>query len=88
MSGRLRRPSNINPLKMISFLLIFSCLLYKTRAIDWDSDIVPTNDELENAKRDALSMYFGKDVENDKLFRSFKSMDKLVGKHIDVPIER
>lgn len=57
-------------------------------AIDWDSDIVPTQEELETAKNDALSQYFGHKAENGKLFRSYTHMMELVGEHVDVPLKQ
>lgn len=83
MNGR-QRPRRI----LISFLLLIGFLLHKANAINWDSDIIPTADELEAAKKDALSIYFGKDTENGKLFRTYEYMLKLVGKHVDVPFEQ
>jgi hypothetical protein len=54
-------------------------------AIDWNSDIVPTAEELENAKRDALNIYFSGKIEDLKLFRSYEEMQKVVGDFVDVP---
>jgi hypothetical protein len=88
MSGRQRpRPTHIFSFlfPLISFLFI--CTL-NTQAIDWNSDIVPTAEELENAKKDALNAYFGQSYENGKLFRNFEYMDKLVGKHVDVSLKQ
>lgn len=71
---------------LISFL--FCILIHGAFSIDWNSDIVPTDQELEEAKKDALSTYFGKQVDNGKLFRSYEYMLKLVGEHVDVPLKQ
>jgi hypothetical protein len=75
-------------LKLISFLFIPLLYVQLAKAIDWDGDIIPTAEEIENAKKDALSTYFGKSIDDGKLFRSFEYMDKLVGKYKDVTIEQ
>jgi hypothetical protein len=67
--------------------LLFAILFCATNAIDWNSDIVPTDQELETAKKDALSVYFGSQVESGSLFRSYEDMLKLVGDHVDVPLK-
>ncbi|KAK6034411.1 hypothetical protein COOONC_28083 [Cooperia oncophora] len=48
-----------------------TCLL-----INWDSDIVASNQESEYAERDALSTYFGADKENLTIFPSYEVMKK------------
>ncbi|KAI1726287.1 zinc carboxypeptidase domain-containing protein [Ditylenchus destructor] len=64
-------------------LLVLS--MGSTYAIDWNSDIVPNSQELEAQKHDPLAKYFGEKVEDANLFRSYETMEKLVGKFEDVP---
>lgn len=65
---------------------IFPLFLFISLAnsIDWDSDIVPNDNELALARQDALSKYFGQDAENSTLFKSREEMEKLVGPFKDV----
>jgi hypothetical protein len=81
MHGRRR----LRPLFLLISLFLFN--INGAFAIDWDSDIVPTADELETAKKDALSIYFGKQADDEKLYRSYEYMSKLVGEHVDVPLK-
>ncbi|CAD5210609.1 unnamed protein product [Bursaphelenchus xylophilus] len=72
----------------ITISLYLSTNLLLVSSINWDSDIVPTQQELENAKKDALSLYFGiKAEENQTLFRGWKEMKKVVGDFEDVPLK-
>lgn len=82
MDGRQR------PRPLLISVILLSILLYGTHAIDWDSDIVPTDQELEAAKKDALNIYFGKQIDDGKLFRSYEYMSKLVGDHVDVSLKQ
>jgi hypothetical protein len=43
--------------------------------------------ELEAEKHDALSQYFGKEIQNADLFRSYERMRSLVGDIEDVPAQ-
>jgi hypothetical protein len=65
----------------ISILLIFSSI---TNGINWDSDIVPNPNEIDLARKDALSKYFGENAENSTLFKSREEMEKIVGEFKDV----
>uniref|UniRef100_A0A914NGM6 Peptidase M14 carboxypeptidase A domain-containing protein n=1 Tax=Meloidogyne incognita TaxID=6306 RepID=A0A914NGM6_MELIC len=56
--------------------------------IDWNSDIVPNQAELKAQNNDALSKYFGTDINNLEIFRSYEIMQKLVGEYKDVPLEK
>ncbi|CAD5207809.1 unnamed protein product [Bursaphelenchus okinawaensis] len=72
------------------FLILFTGTVFilNVSGINWDSDIIPTQQELESAKKDALSMYFGlKAEENQTLFRGWQDMKKVVGEFQDVPIK-
>ena len=55
--------------------------------IDWDSDIIPSQEELVAEKRDPLTRYFSEATNNTKLFRTYEGMQKLIGNYQDVPIE-
>uniref|UniRef100_A0A1I8B8A2 Peptidase S41 n=1 Tax=Meloidogyne hapla TaxID=6305 RepID=A0A1I8B8A2_MELHA len=57
-------------------------------SIDWNSDIVPNQAEIQAQNNDALSKYFGVDTDNLEIFRSYESMQKLVGEFKDVPLEK
>ncbi|KAI6239801.1 Carboxypeptidase D [Aphelenchoides fujianensis] len=78
-----RRRCSGRPSALLFVLLAAS--LGSVHAIDWNSDIVPTVQELDAAKRDALSQYFAGHVEDPVLFRSYETMQKTVGEFTDVP---
>uniref|UniRef100_A0A915DBI3 Peptidase M14 carboxypeptidase A domain-containing protein n=1 Tax=Ditylenchus dipsaci TaxID=166011 RepID=A0A915DBI3_9BILA len=83
-------PSASNTRVMVAGLviaLIISLLPYTNANIDWNSDIVPSDQELKAEKHDALTQYFGDKIEGGKLFRSHETMQKLVGNFTDVPLE-
>jgi hypothetical protein len=61
---------------------------HATLAIDWNSDIVPSQDELQAQDKDALAKYFGKQMDNTNLFRTYETMERLVGEFKDVPLDK
>lgn len=67
----------------LSFLQLTS-----TSPINWDSDIIASPVEVLNEKYDALSHYFGKQIQNESLFRSLDGMKNIVGEFEDVPKDR
>ena len=70
-------------------LYTFTAFLVVIKAqINWDSDIIASPDELQQAKYDALSKYFGDQIDNSTLFRTRDVMQKLVGDFEDVPQNR
>ena len=78
--SRYERPPR--PLALVALLLAASGL---SSAIDWDSEIVASPDELATAKKDALSIYYKEKIDDPQLFRSYETMKELVGDFVDVP---
>ncbi|VDM42037.1 unnamed protein product [Toxocara canis] len=64
--------------------LLLATLCRIGTSLDWNSDIVATDAELELAHHDALSKYFGDLINNDSIFYSRERMQQLVGAFIDV----
>jgi hypothetical protein len=56
-------------------------------SIDWNSDIVPSQNELQAQKNDPLTKYFGDRIEDQHLFRSYETMERLLGEFKDVPLD-
>lgn len=54
--------------------------------IDWNSDIVANPQEVQAEDHDALANYFGEQMNNPELFRSYEAMKQLVGEFKDVPL--
>ncbi|KAJ1368143.1 hypothetical protein KIN20_029212 [Parelaphostrongylus tenuis] len=52
--------------------------------INWDSDIIATNQETKAAEGDALSLHFGANKFNLSIFPSYEEMKKRVGPFTDV----
>ncbi|CAK5124736.1 unnamed protein product [Meloidogyne enterolobii] len=71
----------------VVFLLVLNACNF-ILPIDWNSDIVPNQAELNAQNNDALSKYFGTDINNLEIFRSYEIMQKLVGEFKDVPLEK
>ena len=69
-------------------IFLFLELLYCVHSIDWNSDIVPNQKELKAQDNDALAKYFGEQVENADLFRTYQSMQNIVGEFKDVPLDK
>ena len=63
---------------------LFILFLHSAICIDWDSDIIATEDEFHRAHHDPLYTYFGKQVENVTFFHSREAMQKIVGEFKDV----
>ncbi|VDK43405.1 unnamed protein product [Anisakis simplex] len=74
----------MNVLLKLSLLLSITTLHQITHAINWDSEIVATSKELELASHDALAKYFNGHLNDENIFRSRQSMQKLVGDFVDV----
>lgn len=75
--------------KLMKVLYIFATFLVAIDAqINWDSDIVASPSELQQAKNDALSRYFGSQIDNSTLFRTRDVMKDLIGDFEDVPRDR
>ena len=70
---------------LASLILIFLPFI---NAINWDEDIIASPLEVQNEKLDALSHYFGSQIQNETIFRSKEAMQKIVGEFEDVPKER
>lgn len=61
---------------------------HRTMAINWNSEIIATANELNLAHHDPLWIYFGKQSENTTIFHSREVMQKIVGDFKDVSPDR
>lgn len=84
-AGRSSLTAGHSGLSATIFLCIILLALPDAWGIDWDQDIIPSPEEEAAAKNDALSKYFGAQVSNLTLFRSYQIMERIVGKFKDVP---
>ncbi|KJH42997.1 zinc carboxypeptidase [Dictyocaulus viviparus] len=71
-------------LAKLLYLVFMSCQLTSSYSINWDSDIIATDEETAYAEKDALSLYFGASKSDAKIFPSFEEMKKKIGPFIDV----
>lgn len=71
-----------------SLISVCTILGIQAQPINWDADIIASPLELQNEKHDALSQYFGDQIQNETLFRSREAMEKLVGSFEDVANDR
>ncbi|TKR92528.1 hypothetical protein L596_007165 [Steinernema carpocapsae] len=84
--GRARLKSSGTLLSVV--LLLAGQLFWPTSALDWNSDIVANQEETAKAHHDALYEHFGTLVENGSFFESRETVEKHVGKFVDVPKEK
>lgn len=70
----------------LSILFFRLILVSNVFAIDWNSDIVSSAFEKEEEKKDALSLFFGQQINDTKLFRTRQIMRQHIGPIIDVPL--
>lgn len=75
-------------LRIFFFTFILDSDITNVFSIDWNSDIVPSQDELQAQNNDTLSRYFNKLIDNTDLFRTYDSMQKIIGDFKDVPFNR
>uniref|UniRef100_A0A0K0E7J7 Peptidase M14 carboxypeptidase A domain-containing protein n=1 Tax=Strongyloides stercoralis TaxID=6248 RepID=A0A0K0E7J7_STRER len=71
----------------IKFLLtlIIWFINYKVNCkLDWDSDIVASEKDIEGAKSDALIRYFGDNAENSPIFLTYDNVSTLIGDYYAV----
>uniref|UniRef100_A0A0N5BFY9 Peptidase_M14 domain-containing protein n=1 Tax=Strongyloides papillosus TaxID=174720 RepID=A0A0N5BFY9_STREA len=75
----------------IIFLLTLTVLFINYRVncrLDWNSDIVPTNNDIEGAKSDALVRYFGDKAEESSIFLTYDNVSNLIGEYTDIDKKR
>ncbi|CAJ0946672.1 unnamed protein product, partial [Mesorhabditis belari] len=66
------------------FLLLFALFPFLTSALDWNSDIVTTDELKRLGEQDALHQYYGKFVDDREMFPSLDSMKERVGNFEEV----
>uniref|UniRef100_A0A0N4ZDS9 Peptidase_M14 domain-containing protein n=1 Tax=Parastrongyloides trichosuri TaxID=131310 RepID=A0A0N4ZDS9_PARTI len=75
-----------------SYLLILTIWFFNQKFINcrlnWDSDVEPSEKDLEGAKKDALSLYFGENAEKSPLFLTYDNISNMIGEYDNVPEKR
>ncbi|GMT28354.1 hypothetical protein PFISCL1PPCAC_19651 [Pristionchus fissidentatus] len=71
-------------MELLYKLCLFLSLIPLSSSLDWDSDIVTTDEEKIKEDKDHLSQYFNETKKNADFFPSWHNMSKLIGPFEDV----